>query len=99
MHKRSSSHPPLMKSRVLGALCRNGDKDQVDVCHDVGMSLQGSCRNKGVVPAPWNRLGLLRAGGRGQGVSFRRVAAVGSCLRSGVSADISVTQRDVMEFP
>ena len=67
MHKRSSSHPPLMKSRVLGALCRNGDKDQVDVCHDVGMSLQGSCRNKGVVPAPWNRLGLLRGWGQGTG--------------------------------
>ena len=43
-------------------------------------------------------LGCSEAGGGGQGVSFRRVATVGSCQKSGISADISVTQRDVMEF-
>ena len=43
--------------------------------------------------------GCSEAGGGGQGVSFGKVAALGSCLRSGVSADISVTQHDVMEFP
>ena len=71
MHKRSSSHPPLREPWVLAARCRVGDEDQVDACRGVGVSLQGGGGNKGVVPAPWIGLGLLRGWGWGAGRSFR----------------------------